>query len=316
MEVTGRMVRGREVMGTILDHTGKPVTDASVFLIGKSPVAITGGKALRSFDMGEDKAVTRANTVAEGRFAIIGAGEDVERLAISTPELDLWVVPLPANPRAACDVRLPEPARLTIKYDIVGAAAEGEFFLQMLTNEDKGWLGIDNIHKPKIANGASQTLTNLAPGPYTITRTKNVRIGTMGFGTMLDRQRIVLKPGGTGEAIFVRERGASITGKVEMPDREKYEGAMISVRPAGEIKDRFGPKFDTVKMEPDGSFRTERILPGEYTIEVQAYEPEPPGRRFNTGLRGPNLTGTIKVTVPAEGEPKPVTITLKKPEAR
>jgi hypothetical protein len=316
LEVTVRMVRGREVMGTILDHTGKPVADASVFLVGKLPVSIRGGKAMRSYDEIEDKAVTRAKTIAEGRYAIMGAGEDVERMAISTPGLDLWVVALPANPSATCDVRLPEPCRLTIKYNIAGSAAEGEFFLQMLTHEDKGWLGIDNIHKPKIANGGSATLTNLAPGPYTITRTKNVRVGNMGFGVMLDRQGILLKPGGAAEAIFVREKGAAITGKVEMEDREKYEGAMISVRPADDAKDLFGPKFDCVKMEPDGSFRTERILPGEYVIEVQAYAPEPPQAQRFTGLRGPDLAGSIKVTVPAEGEMKPVTITLKKPDAK
>ena len=215
LEVIVRMVRGREVMGTIWDHTGKPVADASVFLVGKLPVSITGGKAVRSFDMGEDKTVTRAKTVAEGRFAIMGAGEDVERLAISSPGLDLWVVALPANPSAACDVRLPAPARLTIKYDIAESLAEGEFFLQMLTHENELWLGIDNIHKPKIANGATQTLANLAPGAYTITRTKNVRIGSMDFGVMLDRQRIELKPGGMAEAIFVRERGASIAGRLK-----------------------------------------------------------------------------------------------------
>ncbi len=313
LEITVRMTRGREVAGMILDHKGKPIADASVFLVGKRPATITGGKALQSFDMGEDKTIARSKTADDGRFAILGAGDDIEHLAISAPGLDVWVVPLPENTAAPCNVRLPEPCRLTIKYEIAGAAAEGEFYLQMLTHENGEWVGVNNDHMPKLMNGGSLTLTNLAPGPYSITRTKKVQIGQMGFSTMLDRQRIVLKPGGKAEAIFVRDRGAALSGKIEMPDREKYEGAIVSVKPAEGSNDPLKPKFDSVKMEANGTFRTDKLMPGEYTVSVQAYEPEPPQAQFRTGRRGPSLVGSIKVTVPAEGAPKPVTIVLKQP---
>lgn len=312
VEVIVRLTRGREVAGTIRDAKGDPVAKAAVFLVGKRQVNITGGQAVREHVGGADKTFTRSLSAHDGRFAMTG-GDDDDRLVVSAPGLDFWVVPLPKDPNAPCDVRLPEPGRLTIEFDIAGAAAEGIFFLQMLTHEVPGWEEIRHVRLLRQPNGTNRTLANLAPGVYSITRTKSVQIGDSGFGAMLDRQRITIEPGGAAEAVFIRKTGAAITGRVEWPGREASDGAFVTVKPGKVTDDPLQPKFDATKTAPDGSFSTERLPPGDYTIAVQAYIPRPKDGPLYTGSRAPEYVGTAKVTVPAGGAPKPVTITLELP---
>ncbi len=220
-------------------------------------------------------------------------------------------VPKPADAEKPLEVRLPEPGRLTLKYDIPGSEAEGRFFLQMASYEIAGWEGIDNIREPRVANGKSRTLLNLAPGKYTITRSKNVKLDDMGIGAMLDRQNFTIAPGGAAEAVFVRDRGAAITGRAEWPGRDTSPGALVSINTADSKDNPLFARFDATKTGPGGVFTTERLLPGEYTVTVQAYLPEPKGGRFSTGLRAPAFVGSAKVTVPAKGQPEAVVITLK-----
>lgn len=312
LDIVVEMHRGRKVEGRVLDADGKPVADAAVFLVGKRPANITGGKAVQSsFEDGEDKSVTRVTTAKDGTFTLTGSGDDVERVAVSTPKVDLWVVPAPDDVKAKVEVRLPRPAKLAIRYDIPGASADGEFFIQMTTYETPGWVGVNSEVNHKVANGKSLTLANLPPGSYWITRTKKSTVGNRGFSAMLDRQKITLKPGGEAEAIFVRKTGAPVTGKVEGIDPAKIDGASVRIKPGKPTTDPLDPTFDEAVVGPDGTFKTDRLLPGEYTIRVSAYAKQGPNGGRLGGIEGPALSGTAKVVVPAEGSPKPVTIQLK-----
>ncbi len=165
LDIVVEMHRGRAVKGSVVDADGKAVKGAAVFLIGRRPANISGGKALQGFgDREEDKSVTRAQTDKDGRFTLTGSGDDVDRVAVSTPGLDLWVVPTPDDVKAPVAIRLPRPAKLTIKYDIPGAAEEGKFFIQMTTYEMPGWSGINSEVNHEVANGKALTLANLPPG--------------------------------------------------------------------------------------------------------------------------------------------------------
>ena len=62
----------------------------------------------------------------------------------------------------------------------------------------------------------------------------------------------------------------------------------------------------------DGKFTTERLLPGEYKLIAEAYLPEKPQERLDTGIRLPRFIGAVKVTVPKEGKAEPVVIKLEK----
>ena len=317
LDIVVEMTRGRKVEGRVLDADGKPVAGAAVFLVGKRPTNITGGKAVLSFTGDEDKAVTRATTAKDGTFSLTGSGDDVERVAVSTPRIDLWVVPAPDDVKAKVEVRLPKPAKLAIRYDIPGAAADGEFFLQMTTYEMPGWSGVNSEVTHKVANGKPLTLANLPPGTYWITRTKRTKVGNREYSAMLDRQKITLKPSGESETLFVRQTGAAVTGKVEGIDPQTIDGVLLRVHPAKVADDdRFPPAFDQTGVGPDGAFATDRLAPGDYTIMVSAYAKQNLNGPLFTGIERPALTGTAKITVPNEGAPKPVTITLKPPAVR
>ena len=318
LDIVVEMHRGRKVEGRVLDADGKPVKDAAVFLVGQRPTNISGGRALQGFgERDEDKSVTRSTTDKDGRFTLTGSGDDVDRVAVSTPAIDLWVVPAPDDVTAKVEVRLPRPAKLTIRYDIPGAAAEGEIFMQMTTYEMPGWSGINSENNHKVANGKTLTLANLPPGTFWITRTKRTTVANRTFSAMLDRQKITIKPGGEAEAAFVRETGEAVTGTVEGLDPEKIEGALVRIKPATITADPLDPTFDETGVGPGGAFATDRLAPGEYTIVVSAYaKPDPNAQRRFTGIERPALTGTAKVTVPKVGRPKPVTIAMKPPAAK
>ncbi|MCX5670385.1 MAG: TIGR03067 domain-containing protein, partial [Planctomycetota bacterium] len=70
-----RLKRGRQVSGHVLDHAGKPVKDAGVYVVLPSLGNITGGKA-RDHDGAEDKKAGRVATDADGAFTVTGIGED------------------------------------------------------------------------------------------------------------------------------------------------------------------------------------------------------------------------------------------------
>ena len=314
LDIVVEMSRGRKVAGRVRDADGKPVAGAGVFLVGSRGAKITGGKAVLFFTGDEDKAVTRTTTSKDGTFTLTGSGDDVERVAVSTPEIDLWVVPAPDDLKAKVEIRLPRPAKLAIRYDIPGAAADGEFFMQMTTYEMPGWKGVNSEVNHNVANGKTLTLANLPPGTYWITRTKKATVGNRGFSGMLDRQKITIKPGGEAEALFVRKTGAAITGKVEGIDPVKIDGVLVRIHPAKvAADDLFPPAFDQVAVGPDGAFATDRLAPGDYTVIVSAYTKTDPNAPQFSGKERPTFTSTAKVTVPKEGAPKPVTITLKPP---
>jgi hypothetical protein len=73
--------------------------------------------------------------------------------------------------------------------------------------------------------------------------------------------------------------------------------------------------FDVVAMEPgdqplDSKFTTERILPGRYKIRAEVYIPEKQEQAFYTGIVPPAYEGETFVTVPEQGQPDFVKITL------
>jgi beta-lactamase regulating signal transducer with metallopeptidase domain len=315
VEVTVKMVRGRQVSGRVLDHGGRPVK-ATAFLVGALPLNITGGQALRSFG-GEETAATKSATDAEGRFAIAGRGDGQDRVAVSAPGvLDLWVVPAPP-PGEELTVRLPEPGRLVLRYDIEGSDDEARFLLQHHTWEQKGWDRLDNIRRPTAPNGGGVVLSDLTPGVYSLTRSRALRVGDMGQDVLCDRRTITVESGKDAETTFVRDRGQRVSGQVVGLDLERVTGAFIYVRPAEATGDpRAGdrwemPTFDALTCGPNGRFRTGRLSPGEYTVVAEVYLPEAPEQRRLSGLRVADLVGTAKVRVPEEGAAPEVRIELK-----
>jgi hypothetical protein len=72
------------------------------------------------------------------------------------------------------------------------------------------------------------------------------------------------------------------------------------------------PIFDVVVCGMDGKFKTERLLPGEYSIIAESYaaDKSEPGV-IELGERAPAFVGRAAVTVLEAGPPPQVTIEIR-----
>jgi len=214
------------------------------------------------------------------------------------------------------EVKLPQPGKLHLKYDIEGAAPVGTVHLHIKSWEMPQFKGVDSMDRPKVNNGGEITIEHLAPGTYDLAR--SVEAGH--HGLFCDRTSVVIESGKTVEAGFVRKEGAAVSGKIMgIDENEKIESAMAVVHP-GELpvgeRAMFAPSVDAVTIK-DGAFKTCKLSPGTYSIEVSVYKPEPPGNGFRSGWQMPDYVGTAKVTVPATGDGPVIAIEMKstqKPE--
>ena len=309
------MKRGREVSGHVFDYTGKPVKGAGVYVAGDYHLNIAGGRAKMPagpYAGQDDRKAVRFTTDAEGAFTATGISGDTDRLAITCAALDLWVVPIPkADDTQPLEIRLPQPGRLVVHYDIPGAPEKAEIFMQLHIWEMPELQGAGNERYEPIQHHVELVLDNLTPGEYTIDRRKSLGQWEK---PMLDRRTVKVEAGKTTVTDFVRPKGAPIAGQVtglDQIDAAKAVPPHVYVRvlpPEG----RGGPFGAAVIDElllalggksVDGKFTTERMPPGRYKVQAAIY---------SGNMRSPTFEGEALVTVPEEGQPEPVTIPLSK----
>jgi len=314
-----RLKRGRQVAGHVLDHARKPVKDAGVYVVLPSINSISGGKA-QGIGGEENKNAIRFATDADGAFTVTGIGEDAQRIAITCAAVDLWVVSVPKGDASMdnLEVRLPQPGKLVVHYDIAGAPDKTTLFMQLHTWEMPGWSGVTNNRHDPIQQHVETVLDNLPPGDYTIDRCKNLGL-KHNEATWLDRRTVKVESGKTTVTDFVRPKGAPITGQLVGLDQgevAKAQPTHVYVRVLLPEADRWGhPILDAIGMEPgdkpmDGTFTTERIPPGRYKVRAEVFIPETEQQRRSTGIVPPGFVGEALVTVPEEGLPEPVKIQL------
>ena len=302
-----RLKRGRTVRGRILDHLGKPVKDASVFAVRSIGLTLAGGRAVNSFDGEEDRTVRGAKTDSEGRFELalsVPAGQGrpagdppassghTPGLAVSSPALDAWPVPLPEGDAGAV-IRLPSPTRVEIRYDIQGSDEEASVFLQSVMHDVNAWKGFEIIRQVSIRNRSRVELTSLPPGRYQFARSRRIRYGNIGRGYFLDRQFVDVTSDRTTSISFVRTTGTRLTGSVEWDEGTKLTGVIITVRKVSSPDDppserHFPHLFDArlLRVSSDhgpgekpeivgnrGLFLTERIPSGTYEVHAEGYAP-------------------------------------------
>jgi hypothetical protein len=120
------------------------------------------------------------------RFTISGAGGARDRLVVAAGGLT-WL----AKPQAGKEltIQLPQPGKVSIAYDIQGAAKEGVFRLELKTWDMPDWRGIVQIvRRVKCGNGEDVDVSDLTPGEYDVCRlVENLRVGDAGNSSMLDR---------------------------------------------------------------------------------------------------------------------------------
>jgi hypothetical protein len=172
VNVTVKLRRGWRIAGLVVDPSRKPVAGASVFLVGGRMMEpnITGGKAWErssNFMRSEDKNVTKAVTDGDGRFVLDAAGGYETAIAVSSAALDLWIhQPVPALGKS-CEIVLPAPCKLVVRYRIEGA--EPDAIVTLFSQHDL-WNVAVNERELKVPNGGQIAIENLMPGRYRVQR--------------------------------------------------------------------------------------------------------------------------------------------------
>jgi hypothetical protein len=347
LETVIRLMKGRVVRGRVLDHLGKPVKDASVFAVRPNGMTLAGGRALNSFGDEEDPTVRGVKTDSDGRFELavnVAAGQKrpagdapasggaTPGLAVSSPALDAWPVPLPEG-EAEVVVRLPSPTRVEIHYDIEGSDEEASVFLQLLMYDVDAWKGFEIRREFPVRNRGRVELTSLPPGRYQFARIREIPRGNIVEHRFLDRQYVEVVSEKTTPISFARPAGSRLTGSVEWDQGTKLTAVVVSVRkvaaPGDPANERHFPYLfdarllrvsanDGTQQKPGivgdrGLFLTERIPPGTVQVYVEGYAPLTPEQERRTGLVGPALTAEATVTVPESGVVPSLKLKLMKP---
>jgi hypothetical protein len=347
METVIRLKKGRTVRGRVLDYLGKPVKDASVFAARSSGMVLAGGRAVHSFDGEEDRTVRGVKTDSEGRFELavsVAAGQSqpagdppatagaTPGLAVSSPALDAWPVPLPEG-EAEVVVRLPSPTRVEIRYDIEGSDEEASVFLQSVMHDVDAWKGFEIVRKFPIRNRGRVELTSLPPGRYQFARSRMIPRGNVIEGVFLDRQYVEVVSEKTTPISFVRATGSRLTGSVEWDEGTKLTGVVLRVRKVASPDDPPSERHfrhlldarllrmssnDGSQEKPEivgnrGLFLTERIPPGTVEVHAEGYAPLTPEQQRSTGIVQPTLTAQATVSVPESGVVPSLKLKLKKP---
>ena len=141
---------------------------------------------------------------------------------------------------------------------------------------------------------------------------------------LIDRQRVVLKPGKNPAVKFVRKKGAPIVGVVVVPD--DYEAILIFVKPKQDDdkkkKRKYyfeGVTYDALRAGEydkqnqlqgrEGSFITEILLPGTYEVEAHGHKSKPDVGFRNSGIRADQVKTQV-VEIPEKAKPEEITITF------
>ncbi len=317
-----RLKRGGELRGTVFNHLGEPVTGAQVFL-----------KRLQQTRIVDDhtQPVIRGSTAitdSAGRFVLSGVGQTDRTIVVMCDSLQFFQV-TNTTPDAEMRITLPEPASLTVRYDIPYDLPEARVELDYLVNgvlEPVSWDAFEIQHHPFISNHGSFTLTNLPPGTYHFIRMKKLSAGDMELGKPIEQIRIALESGQDKSIELVRTNGFPVRGSVIGVTNTEAAGVLLYVQSSEATSLPWEPAmmmqrtFDALTCGKDGEFQTALLEPGTYSITAEAYKPETPEfagsegqhvRVFRSGIRLPDYVGSVNVTVTANRAPEPVKIELR-----
>lgn len=277
--------------------------------------------------------------LAPGRYKIIVEGYVVtpERLRISGEILPSYLavatvtVPKTGEPPKV-EVKLkeagakgtakdPAGASLEIRYDIPGAEERGRFVVEG-PNGSVGPEVVGSLKVNYVKNGQTLKLDELPPGKYQVTRYRTLMLeNAFGASRFLDRRQFELQGGESKTLEVMRPGGKRVSGKILGLQDTGINKVLVNVCVDGaenlqSLSQLETTLFDALLAKDDGSFTTEPLIPGKYTIVAEGYLPLTPQQRVRTGDIEPRYVGVAKFTVPETGEAPPVEVKLADTEAQ
>ena len=318
IEVTIRLRRGRSLVGTVVDHAGRPSLGAKLFLIRGS------GGHVRVVDdaIGQggdpdplDPSVTRAVADEQGRFRFTGVG-DARRIGLSAPTLHYWTVPVPP-PGEELAIRLPEPATLRIPFALDGDRHDAHVWMKLTLpeNQERHASVTRNI---EVTNGGEAVLRDVTPGEYTLWRSTVLPVGDRLVKTPLEMRTLDVEAGEAAVVSFAYEGAAPLSGAVSVLPPEAADLLYVAIeplpRPVPDPERLYFPPtryIDMVACGEGGRFRTAHLPPGDYVVHVAGYKGRPGFHPFGMIQDAPHITGSTPATVPPNGDPPEVQIMIE-----
>ncbi len=306
-----RLKHGGDYHGVVLDYQGHPVPGIQVYLADKSNFYLQNGVE-NSFP--PNKKIISTDT--SGRFSLPGGNGTRQKIVIATADGHLFQVVPDADSSRSLTVKLPQPATLTIRYDIPDDIPKAEFVLNFRPQKLDSALWKDTSFglEPVAQNGGEVTLTNLSPGAYELARRKWPNVGKGSRFGFLGNTNLVLNPGETKRVEIIRPVGQNLRGQITGIAEAKAFGAYIyifsdhgtNVTADWWQHQQPNDTIDMLACGADGQFQTARIPPGNYNLVAMAFT-EP---RVYSHNMDPEYFGVAKVTVTADTPTPPIKITL------
>jgi hypothetical protein len=312
------MRHGGDLHGIMLDYRGNPMPNFSAYLDDVPYFSIRNGNV-------DTYSKSRpATTDPAGRFTLAGGNGTEQKVVFASPDCHMvWMAPK-VDPEHEARVTLPQPATLTLRYDIPDDSSVAELALNFIPPKPDSdiWKGVNFGINVTVSNKAEIVLTNLTPGTYSLGRNRTLNFGgaaRAGRGgssgsrfIWLDEQTFVLEPGRTQRVEIVRPTGQTVRGEVAGITENGALGAYIyAYSGKTNITDDmlgWGWPFDALTCGTNGVFQTARLEPGTYNIVAMAYKEG--GASPNPHSGNPDFVGSAKVTVTTNAPPDPLKIEL------
>lgn len=286
----------RTLHGKLVDHQGDPIVNAIVVLVER--IGYSGNLYDENFDRTDD----------QGRFVVRGHDDRVALVFKKGKKLT-WRVSIPPFDRERLDaefqrVQWPAPSRCRIKPDADFVSNQSQGF-ELVTAEY--WAGMSPLTlKANLENGFV-VFKDLLPAKYSVLTNIPVKDAEGNF-----QQRRVQIGSIEVAAGENKELELTATGRVASVSLPWKDAKTVRIFTAKKKYESVVQLVD-VAYPQDGTFKTRKLPPGEYTVRIQRAESaQVParaggipgirgfGRNFQPG-NGPETVRTLKL-IEGQGE--------------
>lgn len=278
------------VSGKVVDYLGQPIKGMRV---GLAQHTWNGGQQSAGSSVTDEFGAFEIDDIPPGKYEL-GASDD----ALGYPGRPLQPISVTTGPCAAITYDVGERAA-KLKFTITDAATNKpitDLRIHATAGRWSSWLSVGDMLRAGVPN---------APQVPSL-RKLHIEITAKGyFSSVIDVPAIM--PGGTHEVVaqLHRETLGCITGTTVDDNFAPVKNTIIDPTRIPYAGDGYTP----VHADQDGRFQADRLRPGDYDLYAEN-EAEGFSRLWVGWLNQPGLPKLLRVTVPATGGCKNVTLNM------